>query len=275
MRAAHDVQTAATMSISSRRFASLVITLLVAGCGGGTALGPDGGGGDGGGGGTTGSAGHTGSGGATGSGGVTGGAGHPGGGSTGAGGHAACGPVCDIYCEYGNVPDANGCPTCKCNPPPTTAACTTQECGPEGTYAGPNCLGTIIPGTCSRGADGKCAWSAPTCKSICPAIACAFACPYGAAPPDANGCPSCACNRCPNGYHEVACDTIACAQDCVYGYERGTDGCSTCTCRKAPTCAGPAATCVYCPFGYRAGPNGCSTCECENPPSGCAQTLTR
>ena len=30
-----------------------------------------------------------------------------------------CGPVCDIFCEFGNVPDANGCPTCRCNPPPT------------------------------------------------------------------------------------------------------------------------------------------------------------
>jgi hypothetical protein len=30
-----------------------------------------------------------------------------------------CGPVCEIYCEFGNVPDANGCPTCKCNPAPT------------------------------------------------------------------------------------------------------------------------------------------------------------
>ena len=26
-----------------------------------------------------------------------------------------CGPVCDIYCQYGNVLDANGCPTCQCN----------------------------------------------------------------------------------------------------------------------------------------------------------------
>jgi hypothetical protein len=29
-----------------------------------------------------------------------------------------CPPVCAIYCAYGNVPDANGCPTCACNPPP-------------------------------------------------------------------------------------------------------------------------------------------------------------
>lgn len=29
-----------------------------------------------------------------------------------------CGPVCDIYCEYGNVLDAQGCPTCQCNKAP-------------------------------------------------------------------------------------------------------------------------------------------------------------
>lgn len=29
-----------------------------------------------------------------------------------------CPPVCAIYCAYGNVLDANGCPTCTCNPPP-------------------------------------------------------------------------------------------------------------------------------------------------------------
>jgi hypothetical protein len=27
--------------------------------------------------------------------------------------------VCDIFCQYGNVLDAAGCPTCRCNPAPT------------------------------------------------------------------------------------------------------------------------------------------------------------
>ena len=31
---------------------------------------------------------------------------------------AACGPVCEIYCVYGNVFDSKGCPTCKCKTQP-------------------------------------------------------------------------------------------------------------------------------------------------------------
>ena len=28
-----------------------------------------------------------------------------------------CGPVCLIYCPFGNVLDSQGCPTCACNKP--------------------------------------------------------------------------------------------------------------------------------------------------------------
>jgi hypothetical protein len=31
---------------------------------------------------------------------------------------SACGPVCAIYCQFGNVRDANGCPTCSCKKSP-------------------------------------------------------------------------------------------------------------------------------------------------------------
>jgi hypothetical protein len=29
-----------------------------------------------------------------------------------------CGPVCEIYCQYGNVLDTKGCPTCSCKKSP-------------------------------------------------------------------------------------------------------------------------------------------------------------
>jgi hypothetical protein len=34
---------------------------------------------------------------------------------------STCGPVCAIFCQFGNVLDAQGCPTCACNPPPPDA----------------------------------------------------------------------------------------------------------------------------------------------------------
>jgi hypothetical protein len=66
-----------------------------------------------------------------------------------------CPPVCDIYCEYGNVLDANGCPTCKCNPPPTNA-CAAVLC-PTGTTCDP-ATGKCIPAkvTCGGFAGKAC-----------------------------------------------------------------------------------------------------------------------
>jgi PrcB C-terminal/Antistasin family len=72
-----------------------------------------------------------------------------------------CGPVCDIFCAYGNVLDANGCPTCRCNTaPPQPAACPPEKCPgpapksvnficPDGrTVAGPACVLDAAAGTC-------------------------------------------------------------------------------------------------------------------------------
>ena len=33
-----------------------------------------------------------------------------------------CGPVCEIHCDFGNVLDQLGCPTCKCKPHPCTVS---------------------------------------------------------------------------------------------------------------------------------------------------------
>jgi hypothetical protein len=94
-------------------------------------------------------------------------------------------------CPYGSIPDANGCPTCGCNPPPP--ACTTQECGPG--PKSPNFLcpdGSIAGPVCGRAADGTCGWTIVSCPIVCPAIACLRACPLGSRK-DANGCDTCDC----------------------------------------------------------------------------------
>jgi len=49
-----------------------------------------------------------------------------------------CPPVCKIACAYGNVLDANGCPTCACNPPPADP-CITVKCS-----AGTHCQATPV-----------------------------------------------------------------------------------------------------------------------------------
>jgi hypothetical protein len=67
-----------------------------------------------------------------------------------------CGPVCAIYCDYGNVLDANGCPTCSCNPPPSDP-CATVKCA-----AGTHCDA------------GKCVSNGVSCGGIagipCPGV---------------------------------------------------------------------------------------------------------
>ncbi|XP_069103205.1 BPTI/Kunitz domain-containing protein 4-like [Argopecten irradians] len=62
-----------------------------------------------------------------------------------------CGPVCMIYCHYGNVMDERGCPLCECNPAPVKEHCEKPMCND----------------ICSQGyvkdADG-----CPTCECIIP-----------------------------------------------------------------------------------------------------------
>ncbi len=89
----------------------------------------------------------------------------------GIGGALACGPVCLIFCEFGNVKDANGCPTCKCNPAPTckpvlcklgcregfkkdAMGCELCECAPA------TCAGELRP-ACDK--DDRCRWLEPGC----------------------------------------------------------------------------------------------------------------
>jgi len=78
-----------------------------------------------------------------------------------------CGPVCAIFCQYGNVNDANGCPTCTCNPPPT-GPCGTVECGPAPGAPSRTCPdGEIVAGpVCLRDAAGACGWHITECPAV-------------------------------------------------------------------------------------------------------------
>lgn len=82
-----------------------------------------------------------------------------------------CGPICDIYCAYGNVLDVNGCPTCTCNPPPCPSmpcpscaygyvrdsnGCWTCTCAPVA-----SCGQLLDAGLCE--ASSHCRWLTPGC----------------------------------------------------------------------------------------------------------------
>ena len=77
-----------------------------------------------------------------------------------------CGPVCDIFCPYGHVLDANGCPTCACNPPPKPTPCPTDTC-PRPSPSAPNVMcsdGVTIGGpACVIDARGACGWTIIQC----------------------------------------------------------------------------------------------------------------
>ena len=71
--------------------------------------------------------------------------------SAGAGGGQACGPVCDNFCTYGSVLDANGCPTCACEPDP---GCPTIELNCGRIYcptASPPTRAAVRPASAPRG----------------------------------------------------------------------------------------------------------------------------
>jgi hypothetical protein len=257
-----------------RYVVSVGLLLVASGCQdrNGLDFNPDGGGA----GQTAGTGGH-GAGGIVGSGGITGQGGaiaYGGSGGSKPDGGPMCGPVCDIYCQYGNAVDDNGCQLCKCNPPPVCpdigcglmcpygyakdkAGCETCACNPPPVCKPLPCQ--YCPGGYVKDANG-----CNTCQCIqgCPAIACPpIACPYGFLL-DGNGCNTCKCRDKP-----VGCDPVACDLYCPGGFLTDPmSGCTVCKC-KPTTCAAIACK-LYCPYGYRNGGDGCPTCSCN--PATCA-----
>jgi hypothetical protein len=116
-----------------------------------------------------------------------------------------CPSICDIFCEYGNVLDSNGCQTCSCNPPPKADAGVSKD------------------------------------AVICPPV-CLMLCVWGNVL-DSNGCQTCSCNPPPkpdagadavtSDGSGVTCPAILC-KPCPFGYLKDASGCDTCACAEDP-----------------------------------------
>jgi len=153
--------------------------------------------------------------------------------------HAACPPVCEIFCDNGNVLDANGCATCKCNPPPTDP-CATVKCA-----AGTHCD------------SGKCLADGVTCGGIagkpCPGVGKCVDNPNDSCDPQTGGADCggiCTCVQ-----------NVACTADSKFDSSP-----SVCACVpiKPPVC-GPVCQ-IYCEYGNVLDANGCPTCKCNPAP---------
>jgi hypothetical protein len=166
-----------------------------------------------------------------------------------------CGPVCEIFCDHGNVLDSNGCPTCKCNPPPADP-CAAVQCV-TGTHCEEqqvDCVTTPCPPVAA------CVPNKPSvaCGGIagikCPGMGRCVDDPADSCDPNAGGadCPGiCEC------LGVVLCNA---AFDSSPG---------VCACGPAPPKCGPVCD-IYCDYGNVTDANGCPTCQCNPAPDPCA-----
>jgi len=157
-----------------------------------------------------------------------------------------CPPVCEIYCEHGNVPDANGCPTCTCNPPPSSA-CATVLCAANA--------------HCDR---GKCVVDAVTCGGIA-----------GRPCPGSGKCADDPTDTCDPTQGGADCGGVcSCVQNVLCTMDHTFDSSpAVCACVPSPAaCApdactgpGPKAASIVCADGSIAGPacvrQAAGTCE--------------
>ncbi|MBK7861149.1 MAG: hypothetical protein IPJ65_21565 [Archangiaceae bacterium] len=178
-----------------------------------------------------------------------------------------CGPVCAIYCPWGNVKDMNGCDTCACNPaPPVQCGATTCPSGTECCNAS---CGVCVPpgGACTK----------EFCQSVdagpmCPPV-CDIFCPNGNVK-DGNGCDTCACLP-STGPTKCGPNTCAAGQECC------NDSCGICVppggactqqaCLLVDAGTAPDQQCgaTTCPSGTECCNPSCGTCV---PPGGvCTQ----
>jgi len=145
-------------------------------------------------------------------------------------------PACDVWCEYGHVPDASGCPTCACNPGPVDACAGLSE---RACNAAPGCLGVYA------GSD------ACACTPCPPGVECFCDCPTAAdgdflyctvdglcrmppppPPPSQGACRGDAdCGPGGRCVEQATCAAIGCPEPrsiCVYDHEEGGAGGDPC-----------------------------------------------
>ena len=143
-----------------------------------------------------------------------------------------CGPVCTIGCDFGNALDANGCPTCRCNPPPPTDSCANVGC-----KLGTHC--EVTPVMCITAPCPPVAACVPdVTPPICPPI-CANICFYGRVL-DATGCPTCACNPAPMG---LRCPPESCSGQPDYTCDDGRMAAPECVVTSRGTCQWSSSIC--------------------------------
>jgi hypothetical protein len=161
-----------------------------------------------------------------------------------------CGPVCDIYCQFGNVLDPSGCPTCACNPDPCATVdcaggthCDSGKCIPDGVACG-GLAGGPCPGA------GKCvdnpydacdpAAGAVDCPGICQCVQnvlCTTSSTFDASP-SVCACVAAAADPCP----KEKCPTPAPASPTKTCADGSTAG-PVCAPNSAGACAWTVTTC--------------------------------
>eukprot|EP01097_Dermamoeba_algensis_P001600 TRINITY_DN159_c0_g1_i7.p1 TRINITY_DN159_c0_g1~~TRINITY_DN159_c0_g1_i7.p1 ORF type:complete len:556 (+),score=136.46 TRINITY_DN159_c0_g1_i7:38-1705(+) len=214
-----------------------------------------------------------------------------------------CGPVCMMFCPFGNELDANGCPICKCKEAPATARMSsplvvTQTTTPQAPECGPVCM-MFCPFGNELDANGcpicKCKQAPRPTTPQAPALpttpeapecgpVCMMFCPFGNEL-DANGCPICKCKQAPGTTPSALVPTTpspsrkpsncgpTCRMFCPLGFETDKTGCPICKCKssvqlspKRPTPSGKKCgpVCmIFCKYGNVLDENGCPTCRCR------------
>ncbi|CAK9294382.1 unnamed protein product [Gordionus sp. m RMFG-2023] len=205
-----------------------------------------------------------------------------------------CPGVCEMFCLFGNVLDANGCPICDCNPAPNNLGSL-----PDTSQA------RKCPHVCRLHCEFGNVFTADGCKTCqckpnpnCPPV-CAIFCQYGNVM-DANRCKTCQCNPAPsdlaslpdttlqggrsglfsNAFTAVdttdtrRCPKYKCSIFCVLGKRVDANGCPICSCEEYPDSRsrGVATVCLPimcppCPYGYVIGHHGCPNCQCKPNPN--------